>query len=69
MKCPAKGLYDATFDLVPEPIGIDHKTAVVCASDPPHVDLATRRIDRHLRRYRDIILGLLIVHQAHAAAD
>src|SRR5215831_15215599 len=60
VKCAAERLHNRSFDLVAQPIGIDHQAAVVRTCNTPYADLATRRVNHYVHRHGDVILTVLV---------
>src|SRR5262249_22998580 len=65
----AKRLEYGALDLVTEAIRVDDQSAIVRASDSPHIDLARGAIDGNLHRHRDVIFHLFVPYVCHTSTN
>ena len=65
---PARRLHHAAFDLVAQPVGIDHQARVGRGPRARHAHFARARIHQHFRDHRAIHRQVLVLGEGDAAS-
>src|SRR5579871_7073258 len=68
VQCATDGLYDASFDLIPQGIGIHHQPTIVSAGHAAHRDFAGDAVRFDLHRHGDIVFRLFVAHVGDTAS-